>query len=498
MADLIGNEVWSNSQKRGQVYSATHDGEGNALSRTQRSHISFSWGGRDIEEFDLLVVSDGGTYQGQVYAPFEDLTTQYDLLDGQHYWASHFNANALMITLATDGILESSLQDFRNWFRPSIERELILAEHPYRAIKARMAEAPTYTMLPFEERVSSVINGQTYYTSTTMWRGSVSLHFVMDDPYWYSLVSNFDMNDTLGDNEIKAIVDEGIPHAFMFKVACLLPNSLIINSEKTIETLTDGITLTKNTPINLYYCGTGAEKPSIYFSFKVDQFDSNGYCNAIGNIYTGDEYGKISIGTQDFIFTTPGIISAYNQAISIILNDFDAEDSIHELKRAFRDTLGNFYIRMWATSICELALQDGNQLNICDINSGALAAGFKSIFIDCLKQVFCEENVEKPNINFCNCYFNSETGEGNITMFINTFDLDSIDSANSISSTNLPLKNEPSQIIENSGDMARSKYLVLEERKLPVNNEITSNECIQVVSNYDLFKFRIEYQYKYL
>ena len=36
-----------------QVYMATHDGEGNPLSVLQKHFISFSYGGKNIEDFNL-------------------------------------------------------------------------------------------------------------------------------------------------------------------------------------------------------------------------------------------------------------------------------------------------------------------------------------------------------------------------------------------------------------------------------------------------------------
>jgi len=45
---------------------------------------------------------------------------------------------------------ERQLDDFREWFAPGKERELILSEHPNRAILARVAAAPVYSFLPFE------------------------------------------------------------------------------------------------------------------------------------------------------------------------------------------------------------------------------------------------------------------------------------------------------------------------------------------------------------
>ena len=527
-----GTPVPADYSKKGQVYLATHDDAGNKLNKTLRAHISFSWGGRDIEDFNLLVVSDGDSYERSMYAPFEDLTTQYDLLDGQYYWRTHLSPYELTLNLATDGVTEKMLQDFRNWFRPGVERELILSEFPYRAIQARIAETPTYSFLPFRDVITKTIGGETYTTSSTLWKGSVVLQFIMDEPIWYSLASVF--QGTLDSDKLKAMVDDGIPHSSMFKVSCFLPNNYIaeyssadgehtvaISNEINIPKEIQASTNANIHPLYLYYCGTAAEKPIISFSFNANQFNENGYCTAIGNSYIAtkedEKYSILKIGENEFHFTTPGLLSAYNQAVSILRNDFKEGESILDLKKAFRDTLSNFYVRMWCTSICELSMSTyGVGLGICDANS-ALTSNFRDNFIACLKAMFVQEQdntseeqdntpeEQQPVVFKCACTFDSSTGQSIMALQIYTLDLTAEQNAfvtNGVAT--LPLTSEngipvPVLIKENSGDMARSKYLLLEGRNLPNEEEqITENECLQVTANCNLYDFKINYKYRYL
>jgi hypothetical protein len=55
---LVGTEVESNNPTYTQVYSATHKGE-KSLSFMERSFISFTYGGKKIEDFGLIAVTDG-------------------------------------------------------------------------------------------------------------------------------------------------------------------------------------------------------------------------------------------------------------------------------------------------------------------------------------------------------------------------------------------------------------------------------------------------------
>lgn len=175
-----------------QVYQATHEG-GEYLPFMKRSFISFSYGGKNIEDFSLIAVTPGDRIERDAYASFEDLTSTYDTIQGQFYWGTYFHANSLNLTLATDAITQIELDNFKRWFRAGSIRELILAEHPNRAILARVANPPQLSLLPFEDEARVAFQTGTeesnliyYDTSTTVYRGEIKLEFVMDEPFWYA------------------------------------------------------------------------------------------------------------------------------------------------------------------------------------------------------------------------------------------------------------------------------------------------------------------------
>jgi len=70
------------TERKSQVFQATHDGEGRLLPSRYRSFISFSFGGKNIEDFNLIACCEGDTMTRRAYAEFEDLTTEYDIMDG--------------------------------------------------------------------------------------------------------------------------------------------------------------------------------------------------------------------------------------------------------------------------------------------------------------------------------------------------------------------------------------------------------------------------------
>ena len=181
--------------RRSQVYQATHGGDGKRLPLMNRSFISFTFGGKPIEDFNLIATFSNNSLDRAGYAPFEDTVSTYTNLDGQQYWATHYQANSLEFTLSTDGIDEQMLNSFLYWFRAGDTKELVLAEHPNRAILARVAEPPHLDLLPFEEQVTHMINDEPHYTSTTLYKGNITLHLVMDESHWYSIMNILGKHD---------------------------------------------------------------------------------------------------------------------------------------------------------------------------------------------------------------------------------------------------------------------------------------------------------------
>ena len=483
-----------NEERHGQVYQATHDGEGNPLSIIDRSLISFSWGGKNIEDFSLLVVNDGDRYSGNLYTGFKDLITEYDIINGQQYWGTTYSANTKDFQLATDGITEKTLQEFKAWFKPGIERELILAEHPNRAIKARLSVTPQYSLLPFECIENIVLGEQTYNVKSTLWKGSIVLNFVMDDPFWYSIEDRFRSTtiNPLTPRQLNAIIEDGVPEIRMFNTSCLLASGYYYDNENNMYTTNFNLSLDNNIYQYLYYCGTAPESPIITFDIMTNI--ENDYFQLPGNSYISKTKSSIFIDKKDmnsnnynniatFTFTAPDILLSYNQAISILKNDFTTGDSIVELKSALRDAISHPIIRKNVLGICDRAMING--LNICNTTtSKILSNGISNIIIN-LRKTFPETNSIK-----CSFMFNSKLGKATITIPINILTTDT---------SNIVFTSQPIPEVNNAGDMVRSRYLILDERTLPnANNLITEAECLRLRADCPITNFKIQYKYKYL
>ena len=111
-----------------QIQELVKDRQGNPLSILNKQFISFSYGGKNIEDFDLIAVFNDRLNKN-IYSDFEDVVSENSEVDGQLYWKTKINPNELSFTLATDGISSKQLEEFKLWFSPGIERELIYVEN---------------------------------------------------------------------------------------------------------------------------------------------------------------------------------------------------------------------------------------------------------------------------------------------------------------------------------------------------------------------------------
>lgn len=253
-------DVEVNTVRRGQVYEATHIGE-RTLPYMYRSFISFTYGGKKIEDFDLIATIGGDRLNRKGYAEFNDTVSTYDNLDGQHYWATHYKNNQLDFTLSTDGIDQRQLDNFLHWFKAGVSRELILAEHPNRGIIARVAQPPVLNLLPFEHDVEMMLSSSPYKTKTTLYKGDIQLSLTMDYPHWYAIVNilgkriqgvdeekdrfvdkwddpftgETDLDIGKSPDALKILYEDGIPLGSMIESNMLLGNGAYANVKDQLE-----------------------------------------------------------------------------------------------------------------------------------------------------------------------------------------------------------------------------------------------------------------------
>lgn len=438
-----------------QVENLLRDEAGKTRSILSRQFISFTYGGKSIEEFNLIATFNGDRLSKGIYAPFEDTTTQQEELDGQFYWRTKFGANELQFNLSTDGMTQSELDEFKFWFKPGVERELVLSENHNRAIMARVSTTPSISMLPFEYEEEVLIGSNKIKTTTTIFKGDITLNFVMDEPYWYSLESYF-LGDDISALEAKIILEDGVPHLSMFDEKLnniLLANKYVYNSG--IVSNNSGVQLNGEAQDDayLYYCGTAEEKPRISFNMDIIKDEYTGKVS-FKKIDTSKFY-YIQIGTNKLLFTLPSIMLAYNKVIDL----FDENENIEiiDFKKLIRDEVYDYYVRAYSINYLNENLSNENWRN-----------GFKTYMLNFFSDI---------KINFD---IDSKRGITKIFARVLTND----DNINGIS------------IEEKAGNMIKSPYLIISDRILPIDGKI--NNYLQITTNSVINDFIIDYKYKYL
>ena len=485
-------QVAINEDTRTQVYMATHNGD-LYLPYKDRAFISFSYGGKNIEDFNLIAITENNSLNRKGYANFIDNVTTSDIYDGQLYWSTHFQNNEFSFTLATDGMTEEQLNSFKQWFKPGEIKELILSENPNRAILARVSTVPLLNLLGFEKQVNVTIAEEIYKVTTALYKGTINLTLVMDEPFWYSKVNILDHKNS--DGTFKAVywedANKQLTYIFQNKDALKIiledriPVSVMLPKDETVNILfgTESglgfdlsyeptgprvgyakigqaiipyVLIGKDAGLNLgasdltpgeevivspgyfYYAGTAPCKPILMFTL-TPVLDNQGYITSPCNDYsdnTGNIYNKIVIESTDkteFRFTTPSIYTGYNQALKVFLT---ASSGVawEDIRIILRETVKHYAPRNYAISLID-----------------ALRGGTTSTTTEKLNQIISQMPtfLKDSNNQLAPAIFTFNSNDGQSTAMVTYHKTTS---------------QIVSQFEENVSDMVRSNYLIIKDR----------------------------------
>ena len=464
-----------------QIDSVTKDGRGQPLPLSEKQFISFSYGGKYIEEFDLIVSFPSDRLEKEIYSNFKDITTSNEVIDGQFFWKSVVQPGKLKFTLATDGMSSENYDNFKSWFAPGELRELILAEFPNRFTMARVAAAPTISLLPFEEKKK--LEGIEF--STSIYKGEIELEFVMDDPYWYAKNGYY---ESITKENAKIIYEDKIPTKDNIKGNAL--SSIFLGDNYYVS----GTTINKNeTGVNpsaigsyVYNCGTAMAKPVV--SFIIDPLYSSidHYINIPRNEEAEPKlpHSYFGIGNIQLEYSTPGIYVSYNNVIDIF-NKIINGNSILEVRRQLRDGIHHYFVRAYAISLVEAIRQSSTD--------GSFSSTDKAKLIKAMKMLFKDKDNESLKLNPLKITFDSKFGattiktncRGNFPPYENgVFDFSEY---------------SPFEIEEDAGDMVRSEHLKIERSPVPMaGGVINSSNCLPIRYSPVPKNLIIDFKYTYL
>lgn len=326
-----------------QTYEATHDGRGNPLPVLGRQFISFTWGDKKIEDFNLVVVFKNNRLEKKMYSSFVDATSSHEGVDGTYYWSTTMSGDTIGFSLATDGMTSKDYEEFKAWFRPGEIRKLVLTEYPFRYAWARISEPPSISMLPFEHEIVTPFGK----SKTTLYKGDVSITFAIDDPYWYSSVDYFEESDLAAEEVVKDIYESGTPvPSRMGSTPYWLAGYKYFDGSSVISQPDYFPYVYSAAPYDgrCYYCGTAHGKPIVHLEMPVTVGD-DGYIVLPYNTHAETKTNQISIGEKVFSFVLPPYLAAYNQAMEIVNGE---TGSYPEIKEQLREKCGNPTMRALA------------------------------------------------------------------------------------------------------------------------------------------------------
>lgn len=176
-----------------------------------KEFIDFEFNGKHVSEFGLAVVSDGDRLSLDASPEFEDETSEVSGVDGQLYWGTRYKTRRREYKLATDGITEQQLNDFKKHFQPGQYGKLIEDERPYRYCYCRVDAVSNFSFIPFKKKTR--VMG--YDIEVNEYKGEATLSFVQDDPRIYS-TANYLASAITTENAqavLRGMYDNNIPHA---------------------------------------------------------------------------------------------------------------------------------------------------------------------------------------------------------------------------------------------------------------------------------------------
>ena len=193
-----------------QVDLLTRDKAGNLKTDHQREFIDFRFDGKYISEFGMVAGFDGDRHSFNASSDFEDEVSSVNGVDGQYYWGTRIKPLTMSFELATDGMTEVQVNDFKQHFKPGKYGEFVESKLACRYGYCRISQVVNFSVIPFIKK--ETIFGKTIEVNE--YKGSAKITFIFDEPYFYAFEPEriFSKSiDEMTDDEMRAMVINNIP-----------------------------------------------------------------------------------------------------------------------------------------------------------------------------------------------------------------------------------------------------------------------------------------------
>lgn len=177
----------------------------------EKEFIDFSFDGKYISEFGMVVVSDGDRHPFQGSPSFENETTKINGAVGQLFWGVKIDSLKRTYKLATDGMTEKQVNAFKHHFRPGKYGKFIEDKLMHRYSYCRIAEAVDFQVLPFRKTIRFL--GKPLEINE--YKGEITITFEWDKPYSYSTMNYIEdaeeITEEMYENAARAVYNNSVP-----------------------------------------------------------------------------------------------------------------------------------------------------------------------------------------------------------------------------------------------------------------------------------------------
>ena len=244
--------------------------------------IRLTFDGKKTSDFNLYVVSNSGRYSAPLTPLFENRTTSVPGRPGLLYWGTDLGHQEFIISLATNNMTGTLLNNFKKTFIPGKVGSLSFEEGFYKVYKVMLMSPPIFNFLPFDgvDSLSAPIN---------IYKGEIELQLTTLEPYGYSevaiLPAGYLTSPSRAESGLPVLTDFPAADGVIYHIA---HNTRILNRTSTANKLT-------GQTINIYHAGNGPASVDLKFA-KTYLLD-----NASGVVGPRSTWANIQIGNAILI-----------------------------------------------------------------------------------------------------------------------------------------------------------------------------------------------------
>lgn len=218
-----------------------------------KSFLSFTFNGVDVNSLGLAVVSNGDRYSSPLQPTFTNSFSTIPGKIGSFYWGTQITGKSISIALATDCMDYRDYMNMVQLFKPGNYGKISFAQTDFCESYALIQSVSQFSFIPFESE--KIVNKIKF--KDTIFKGNMTLSFFFPDPYFY------------GKESIGNYIDDHINQPWA--LASGLPFKNKVGTYRNLF-LQNGQLLNAQSTITKYYCyNAGNAQAKVDFRF-TDSF----------------------------------------------------------------------------------------------------------------------------------------------------------------------------------------------------------------------------------